>query len=428
MKRSLSPVLFVLFIAVLFSGCSKSGSNPSPKNTGSKVTVASLSTSTGPYTTIVTITGTGFSTAAANNQVTFNGHTAIVQAASSTQLLTTVPLAAGTGAVTVTINGTTATGPIFTYQVAQVVTPFAGSGHSGSADGKGAAATFNQPNGLATDAAGNVYVADQENNLIRKITPDGTVSTLAGSGQSGHDDGTGVTASFNNPQGVATDAAGNVFVADSYNYLIRKITSSGVVSTIAGNSSSQPANGQGTAASFSRPSDVVVDGSGNIFVADQGAGQIRKITSAGLVSTVYSSGDLNPYQLAVDKLGNIYAPDPTDNDIKKISQSGVLTRFAGNGNIIGGDIDGTGTGAAFYQPIGIAIDGNGNLFVVDKYNGLIREITPAAVVTTVGGRGATNPYGPVAHAILFGVQGIAVDTGGNIYFTSDNEIRKISMQ
>jgi sugar lactone lactonase YvrE len=329
----------------------------------------------------------------------------------------------------VTVNGSTATGPVFTYQVALVVTSVAGANLTfGSADGKGAAASFNQPNGLTTDAAGNVYVADEGNNLIRKITPDGTVSTLAGSGQSGHADGTGSAASFGKPAGVAVDASGNIYVADSFNYLIRKVTPSGVVSTIAGNSSNQPANGQGTAASFSRPLDVAVDGSGNIFVADQGAGQIRKITSSGLVTTVYGGNSLDPYQLAVDKSGNIYAADGTGNNIKKITQSGVMTIFAGNNNIIGGDIDGTGTGAAFYMPLGLTIDGNGNLFVVDSGNGLIREITPAAVVTTIGGRSPVNQYGPVTQAVLSGVQGIAVDANGSIYFTYGNEIRKISMQ
>lgn len=430
MKRTLSPVLLVLFITILFSACSKSSSNPGPKGGGTTLAITSLSANSGPYTTTVTITGTGFSTTAANNQVIFNGHTALVQDASSTQIRTSVPLAAGTGNVTVTVNGATATGPVFTYQVALVVTSVAGVSNTfGSADGKGAAAAFNQPFGLSCDAAGNVYVADEYNNLIRKITPDGTVSTLAGGGPGAHTDGTGSAASFGRPSDVAVDASGNVYVADEMNLLIRKITPSGVVSTLAGNGSNQPRDGQGAAASFAGPLGVAVDGSGNIFVADlAGAGQIRKITPAGLVTTVYSGSSLNPWQLAVDKSGNIYVTDGNGNSIKKITQSGVMTVFAGNNNIIGGDIDGTGTGAAFYLPLGITIDGNGNLFVIDTGNGLIREVTPSAVVTTIGGRSPVNQYGPVTQAVLSGVQGIAVDTNGNIYFTYGNEIRKISMQ
>jgi hypothetical protein len=157
--------LIVISGALFFTGCSKS----TPNNNGPALAVTSLSVSTGPYTTSVTITGSGFSTTAANDQIYFNGVAASVLGASSTELLTSVPLAAGTGSVTVTVNGKTATGPTFTYQQAEVIITLAGSGSGGSANGMGMAATFSNPSGLTADASGNVYVADQGNNLVHQM-------------------------------------------------------------------------------------------------------------------------------------------------------------------------------------------------------------------------------------------------------------------
>jgi sugar lactone lactonase YvrE len=429
MKRNTSfKAIISVLIITFFSACSKNGSNPTPKNTTPTVTITSLSVNTGPYGTTVLIKGTGFVGMTANSQVQFNGKATDFQSPGPTEIYTTVPLAAGTGNVTVTVNGTTATGPVFTYQVAEVVTPFTGSSQTGKSDGKGAAATFFQLAGLTTDALGNIYVADQGNNLIRKITPDGTVSTLAGSGQPGRADGAGAAASFNIPTGIAVDASGNVYVSDALYGLIRKITPSGVVSTLAGNGHNQAVDGAGTAAGFSRPLGLAIDASGNIFVADQGIGHIRKITPAGVVTTIYGGYELDPYQIALDKAGNIYATDVTANNIKKITQNGILSTFAGSNSIIGSDIDGTENAAGFYRPIGLTIDGNGNLYVIDTGNGSIRKITPAAVVTTIGGQNPLNPYGLMVNAQIFGAQGIITDKVGNMYFTIGSEIRKISMQ
>ena len=422
---SLIQTALILFAIVFISSCSKSGSNPPPKDPGVTFAVTSLSISTGPYATSVTITGVGFSATAANNKVSFNGHDAVVDISSSTKIITSVPLGAGTGNISVTVDGKTVSGPVFTYQVAQVVSPFAGGSKSGAADGNGASASFFQPSALATDAAGNIYVADANNSLIRKITPDGTVTTIAGS-SNGYADGKGTAAEFSNPAGIAVDAAGNIYVSD--NTRIRKITPDGTVSTFAGNNSNQPVDGTGAGASFSHVIGLVVDGSGNLFVADQGAGHIRKITSVGVVTTIYGGTDIDPYQLVLDKLGNIYAADLSGNRIDKVTQSGSLTVFAGTGNVIGGEIDGTGSGASFYKPSGLAIDGNGDFLVIDSGNGLIRQITPAAVVTTFGGRSGSNQYGTITAANFIAIQGITVDGNGNIYFTVQNEIRKISMQ
>ena len=420
------PLLeLVVTLSIVFSllSCSKSGSNPQTTNNSNTPSITSLDVNTGPYNTRVTITGKGFSSVASEDQIFFNGHAATLETAGATTIIT--------GNVTVTVNGKTVAGPVFTYQVAEVVTSVAGGFNAiGSADGIGSKASFNQPSGLVTDASGNVYVADEGNNRIRKITPDGIVTTIAGTGQQGHQDGSALSASFSKPHGLAIDTSGNIYIADTFNGLIRKISSSGNVTTLAGNiGSNQPVDGTGTAASFSRPTGIAIDASGNLFVADQGAGQIRKVTQAGVVTTIYSGpSSINPYSLVLDKDGNIIITDDTDNDVEKITQGGTLTVFAGNSSIIGGEIDGIGSGAGFRGPNGLTIDGSGNIYVIDQGNSLIRKITPTAVVTTIGGRNPIYPYGTLTAISFQAVEGITVDPSGNIYIIANNEIRKISTQ
>jgi sugar lactone lactonase YvrE len=203
----------------------------------------------------------------------------------------------------------------------------------GFADGQGISASFHSPNGVAVDAGGNVYVADLGNHGIRKIAPSGSVSTLAGSGSMGFADGQGISARFNYPHGVCVDTGGNVYVADRENHRIRKITPSGSVSTLAG-SGIQFADGQGTSASFSYPSGVTVDAGGIVYVADSGNERIRKITPSGDVSTLAGSGNHAsadgqgtaasfhwPIRVAVDAGGNVYVADNNSNLIRKITIS-----------------------------------------------------------------------------------------------------------
>jgi hypothetical protein len=276
---------------------------------------------------------------------------------------------------------------------AGVVTTFAGSGNSlieynrGSTDGTGAAASFNFPSGVAVDGSGNVYVADSYNDKIRKITPAAVVTTFAGSGSEGSADGTGTAATFTGPSDVAVDGSGNVYVADAGNDLIRKITSAGVVTTLAGSGSAGSADGTGTAASFDGPSGVAVDGSGNVYVADAGNNLIRKITSAGVVTTLAgrtSRGSTDgtgtaasfwsPRGVAVDGSGNVYVGDYTNSLIRKITSAGVVTTLAGSVLTVG-SADGTGKAALFNYPSGVALDGSGNLYVADSYNHEIRKVT-----------------------------------------------------
>jgi hypothetical protein len=328
-----------------------------------------------------------------------------------------------------------------TLEITPVVTTLAGSGSSGSADGTGTAASFRGPSGVAVDGSGNVYVADDSNHLIRKITPGGVVTTLAGSGSLGSANGTGTAASFRGPSGVAVDGSGNVYVADRSNHLIRKITPGGVVTTLAGSGSAGSADGTGTAASFSYPEDVAVDGSGNVYVADRSNHLIRKITSAGVVTTLAGSGSEGstngtgkaasfylPSGVAVDGSGNVYVADDSNLLIRKITSGGVVTTFAGSSGYAG-SADGTGTAASFFSPRGIAVDGSGNVYVADRHNQLIRKITSAGVVTTLAGSGSSGSADGTGTAASFSnPYGVAVDGSGNVYVAdSDNHlIRKIA--
>jgi len=272
------------------------------------------------------------------------------------------------------------------------------AGNSGSTDGTGSDARLNYPNGVAVDNAGNVYVADTFNSTIRKIASSGAVTTLAGlAGSVGTADGTGDTARFNNPTGVAVDGAGNIYVADMGNFTIRKITSGGEVTTLAGTPGSQgSADGTGNIARLFAPNGVAVDNAGNVYVADLGNSTVRKITSNGEVTTLAgtagvtgstdgtgSSARFNqPNGVAVDSAGNVYVADTGNSITRKITGAGVVTTLAGNASLIGWS-DGTGSIAHFNLPSGVAVDSAGNVYVADTSNFTIRwgALAPPALTS-----------------------------------------------
>ena len=320
-------------------------------------------------------------------------------------------------------------------------------GGTGNADGTGAGASFSSPTGAAVDASGNVYVADSANNTIRKITPAGVVTTLAGrAGFAGKLDGTGSDARFRVPAGVTVDGGGNVYVADQQNHTIRKITSDGVVTTLAGSGGvAGSANGTTTAARFDNPTSVAVDGSGNVYVADSGNNTIRMVTSDGVVTTLAglagSTGSTdatgsaarftNPIGITVESGGaNIYVADHDNHTIRKVTSAGVVTTLAGSAGFAGKVNAIIGANARFEYPRGVAVDGSGNVYVADMSNQAIRKVTSVGEVTTLAGKEGTSGIadGTGSAARFNSPSGIAVESGGANVYVGDalnDTIRKI---
>ena len=310
----------------------------------------------------------------------------------------------------------------------------------------GTSAEFNWPYGVAVDSSGNVYVGDTSNHRIRKITlgeSGVSVSTFAGGSTSGSADGRGTSARFNSPHGLAVDSSGNVYVADTRNHRIRKIsTNNGQVDTLAGG---------GTPAEFSFPKDVAVDASGNVYVADENNNRIRKITPERAVSTLAGDGTGGsrdgagtsaqfslPNGVAVDASGNVYVADWQNHRIRKITPAegrgeSTVSTLAGDGT--GGFRDGAGTDAQFKYPNDVAVDAEGNVYVADQFNHRIRKITPEGVVSTLAGSGTTDkgiPGGGFKDGVgrsarFYSPTGVAVDAEGNLYVAdrTNNRIRKI---
>jgi hypothetical protein len=308
----------------------------------------------------------------------------------------------------------------------------AGSGTGGTVDGTGRAAQFNAPWGIAVDAAGNVYVSEggasglssTPSNVIRKITPAGVVTTLAGkAGVSGSQDGLGTAATFSSPRGLTLDSTGNVFVAANG---LRKITPAGLVSTVVG--------------SMNLPSALVFDLNGNLLVAESNVHAIKKVTLQGEVSPYAGTGSPGlqdgaaasaqfdgPSGITTDSFGNIYVSEYYNSTIRRITQAGVVSTFAGKGRTTGAT-DGVGADARFGNPLGLAADIADAVYVADYQNHLIRRISPEGNVVTIGGQGGStgNADGAGSVARFNLPAGVAVDRAGNVYVADmqNNVIRK----
>ena len=336
------------------------------------------------------------------------------------------------------------TGAELRVNVGTVITTIAGqAGFLGAANGIGTSARFNSPSGMAMDGVGNIYIADSANHVIRKMTAGGVVTTLAGVvGFSGSNDGLATEARFNGPQGVAVDGAGNVYVADTANHIIRVVSPIGTVTTRAGTAGAiGNLDGPSTSARFFSPIAIAVDLTGTAYVADSSNHTIRRVTSDGTVTTYAGSPGAaghvdsfgtsarfnSPSGLAIDAFGSLYVADSVNNVIRKITSGGVVNTIAGFPGSAGFN-DGNGTNARFNRPQGIAVDGAGNMYVSDTFSSTIRKVTAAGEVTTLAGL-ASNPGstdGSGSAARFNQPIGIAVDFGGNVFVadTRNHTIRR----
>lgn len=312
---------------------------------------------------------------------------------------------------------------------AAVVSTLAGTaGRPGSADGSGSGARFSFPGGVALDGARNVFVADTYNCTIRKITPAGVVTTVAGRpGQAGSADGIGTSAQFNNPTGLIVDVAGNIFVADVYNHTIRKVTSTGVVTTLAGLAGTPGAeDGTGKFARFNDPCAVALDPSGNLWVADKNSGVVRRVTQSGVVTTT-AVGLFEPNGIACSSSGILCVADTGYHVIRTVIGSTIVT-LVGELNVSG--VEDGGIGAHFNSPYGLVADGTGNLFVADTYNCSLRKVSWNGMVTTIAGlSGTPGSANGMGNSARFNYpSSLALDAGGGLLVadTGNHAIRRVT--
>jgi len=317
---------------------------------------------------------------------------------------------------------------------------FAGDG------GPSNSASLNYPGGVAVDASGNVYIADMDNNRVRKISSSGTISTVAGNGSYGFsgDGGPGTSASLFGPGSVATDAAGNLYFADQGNMRIRKVDRAGIVSTVAGNGTYDFSGdgGPATAAAFHQPWGVAVDAAGNLYISE--FARVRKVNRFGTISTVAGNGvagfsgdggpatsaSLIPRGVAVDSAGNLYIADTDNNRIREVDPSGKISTVAGNGTAGFSGDGGPAANASLFCPSGVAVDAAGNLYIADTFNWRIRKVDGSGAISTIAGNGTagfSGDGGPATSASLSQSLALAVDPGGNVYIADANNdrIRKV---
>ncbi len=333
-----------------------------------------------------------------------------------------------------------------------IITTVAGNGGEGySGDGAAAAnATLNSPSGLAVDASGNVFIADSNNGRVRKVDTNGIITTVAGNGTAGFSgDGAAATNAGLGPTGVAVDGSGNLFIADSRNNRIRKVNTSGIITTLAGNGAAG-SSGDGAAAtnaSLSYPFGLAVDASGNVFMADTQNNRIRKVNTSGIITTVAGSGAQGysgdggaatnaslafPNGVTVDGAGNLFIADINNKRIRMVGANGIITTSAGNGTMFYYGDGGIATNAGLGWPTGVAVDGSGNLFIADYGNSRIRKVNTNGTITTVAGNGAWVYSGDGAaatNASLSFPSGLAVDASGNLFIADsfNNRIRKVNI-
>jgi len=329
------------------------------------------------------------------------------------------------------------------------------NGYGFSGDGNPATnASLWYPYNLAFDAGGNCYIADADNLRVRKVTASGTITTVAGNGSKGYagNNGPATNASLYYPSGVAADNAGNLYIADDENYRVRKVSAMGVITTLAGTGSGAYSgdNGAATNAAVNYPQGVACDAAGNVYIADTFNNRIRKVNTNGIITTVAGNGTPAytgnngaatnaslywPAGVTVDAAGNLYIADTLNERVRKVGTNGIITTVAGNGVAGYAGDGGAGTNASLSGPAAVAVDGWGNLYIADNNNNLIRRVATNGIITTVAGNaaaaGSSGGYsgdGTAAiNAWLDNPQGVGFDAAGNLYIadTLNNRVRRV---
>jgi hypothetical protein len=334
-----------------------------------------------------------------------------------------------------------------------IISTIAGNDTAGfSGDGgQATAAELNQPYGVAVDKAGNVYEVERNNQCVRKITTSGIITTVAGIGTKNgyHGDGGQATAAeLNYPTGVAVDTLGNIYIADLTNNRIRKVNAAGIISTFAGDGTASFSGdgGGATAAELNAPSGVAVDALGNVLIADFYNYRVRKVSTLGKISTVAGNGtygfsgdggaataaEIKSFiGVAVDKPGNIYIADQANGRIRKVNTLGTMSTFAGDGTQSYSGDGGLATAAELSYPYGAGTDASGNVYIADYGNERVRYVPKTNIISTIAGisyPGWSGDGGPATAAEISTISGVAIDAAGNVYIAdqTNNCIRKLT--
>ncbi len=335
---------------------------------------------------------------------------------------------------------------------AQTIITVVGTGTVGYSGDGGLAtsATLNKPACVAFDAAGNVYISDTYNHVIRKVNTSGIISTYAGTGTFGYsgNGGPATSAKLFYPTGIAVDVTGNIYFAEAGNNVIRKVDTSGIISTIAGNhiAGYSGDGGPATSAKLFYPIGVAIDTTGNIYIADYYNNVIRKVNTSGIISTIAGnnvagySGDgglatsakLNePFEIEIDVIGNIYFTELSNDVVRKVNTSGIISTFAGTGTAGYSGDGGPAASAQLWDPSGLAIDNIGNLYIAEGSNQDVRKVNTLGIISTIAGIygiiGYSGDGGPAILAQFNGPQGIDFDAAGNLYIADclNSVIREI---
>ena len=338
-------------------------------------------------------------------------------------------------------------GSAFGVSGSDTITTVAGVGTAGSAGdgGQATSAQLSTPDGVAVDGQGNVYIADVGNSRVRKVTPGGIISTVAGTGTAGFsgDGGQATSAQLKIPIAVAVDGQGNVYIADIGNQRIRKVTTDGIISTLAGTGTAgfSGDGGQATSAQLNGPEGVAVDAQGNVYISDASNFRVRKVTAGGIISTFAGTGTAGfsgdggqatsaqisaPLFLAVDSAGNVYIPDLVNQRVRKVTAGGVISTVAGTGTAGFSGDGGQAISAQLHSPVGVGVDPAGNLYIADIGNERVRKVTAGGVISTVAGTGTAGFSGDGGQAISAQINspvGVAVDGQGSVYFADAGNLR-----